>query len=205
VGIEGYLDIIKSALEEVPQEYYKLRTTYSSDGIVRERVFCYELYHRMRCLQERQGKNLLRIHGEIDKRGHELFELLDRRNPDFVFHVPGSMKENTVIIEVKGNIDSGDYLRKVKEDLETLLLFTRIYNYKAGVFIIYNYSQMEFKNKAHKSDQIKAIQVEPQTAKQRVVILCKKSFFAPIEQCALNELLESGDNHEYAGNPGETK
>ena len=37
-----YDRIILEALENVDESYYKIHTTYNSEGIVRERVFCYE-------------------------------------------------------------------------------------------------------------------------------------------------------------------
>lgn len=204
MGAEDYLDIIKSALDEIPQEYYRLPTTYSSDGIVRERVFCYELYHRMRCLQDKRGKNLLRIHGEIDKRGHELF--MESRNPDFVFHVPGSMEENTIIVEVKGKIEGGDYREQVEEDIKTLLRYVKSYKYYMGIFILFNHSLLELKRRVPMSNLTRNYQTEwPSSVKERIIILCKTSSSAPIEQCTLNELLESGDNHEFAGNPEKVK
>ena len=42
------LDIIYKSAEQVTQNYFKLTTTYEPSGIVRERVFCYELYHQLR-------------------------------------------------------------------------------------------------------------------------------------------------------------
>ena len=47
-----FKNILLEALEKVGIKYYKLETTYEPSGVVRERVFCYELYHQIRCLQE---------------------------------------------------------------------------------------------------------------------------------------------------------
>jgi len=68
--ISEYVDLIITAFDRVSQDYYKINTTSSADGIVRERVFCYELYHQIRCLQNKRGLTDFNIHGEIDKRGH---------------------------------------------------------------------------------------------------------------------------------------
>ena len=88
-----FLRCLSKLLTASRQDYYRLRTTYSEEGIVRERVFCYELYHRIRCLQNNGRLPCIHIHGEIDKSGHALFEREDQKNPDFIFHVPGQCKE----------------------------------------------------------------------------------------------------------------
>ena len=49
--VDEYLNLIKEALNCVTAPYYNLETTYEPSGIVRERVFCYELYHQMRRIQ----------------------------------------------------------------------------------------------------------------------------------------------------------
>lgn len=189
--MKGYVDIIKSALDEVPQEYYKLYTTYSTEGIVRERIFCYELYHRIRCIQERQGNMSLIIHGEIDKRGHELFEREDQLNPDFIFHIPGSMESNKVVVEVKGRIENSNYRQGVVGDFKTIIKFVDNYNYEIGIFIAYNYSLEDFKSKLSGILQKEFFGLNPKV-KNRIVILCKTDASSLINECTLNELLESG-------------
>ena len=46
--VEEYIQLIKAALERVEPGYYRLATTYEPSGIIRERAFCYELYHQIR-------------------------------------------------------------------------------------------------------------------------------------------------------------
>ena len=41
--VESFIQLIRDALENVGDEYYKLTTTYRTLGVVRERIFCYEL------------------------------------------------------------------------------------------------------------------------------------------------------------------
>ena len=187
--MQKYINIIKAALEEVPQEYYKLSTTYSTEGIVRERVFCYELYHRLRCIQERQEDTALNIHGEIDKRGHELFNQEDRKNPDFVFHVPGSMESNSIVVEVKGKIDSTAYQRESIEDFKTLSKFVLKYNYKLGIFIVYNYTLLEFKRYMEERIKIDLSELELQQ-KERIIIFCKSKENTYVEECTLIDIME---------------
>ena len=80
---------------------------------------------------------ILSLNGEIDKRGHVDFEQQDQRNPDFVFHVPGTHEGNTLIVQVKGTLERRN---EIIEDFTTVLRFINWYRYRAGVFIIYNHS-----------------------------------------------------------------
>lgn len=81
------------------------------------------------------------LNGEIDKCGHIDFKRADRKNPDFVFHIPGTHLGNTIIIEVKGRIDYPE--SEILGDFETLLTFVNNYEYQAGIFILYNHSYAE--------------------------------------------------------------
>ena len=49
-ALEEYIELIMRAFSRVEPAYYRLITTYKASGIVRERIFCYELYHQMRLL-----------------------------------------------------------------------------------------------------------------------------------------------------------
>lgn len=133
-----YIDLIKFAIVGVAPEYFNLKTTYEPSGIVRERVFCYELYHQMRLLME--SGSPISLNGEIDKRGHIDFQEKDRKNPDFVFHIPGEHEGNTLVVEVKGRLDDK---KGILKDFETLHTFVGKYHYQAGIFILYNHSFTE--------------------------------------------------------------
>lgn len=144
--IRQYIDLMKKALLQIGPDYFNLITTYEPSGIVRERVFCYELYHQLR---KSMPPDLdLTLNGEIDKRGHMDFAQEDQRNPDFVFHIPGTHEGNTLVIEIKGKLNPRDDIQK---DFDTISTFVERYRYKAGVFILYNHSLREFKQSA---DQI---------------------------------------------------
>ncbi|MBV9790341.1 MAG: hypothetical protein JOZ51_19275 [Chloroflexi bacterium] len=158
-----YVDLIASSLEKVCPQYYRLITTYDRNGIVRERLFCYELYHQIR-LKMQRGEELT-LHAEIDKRGHQDFQEEHRKNPDFVFHVQGTHDFNTLVIEVKGTLkyDEAEERRRYRatqipegrinrprrepstaiNDLKTILVFINNYGYRAGIFILYNHSFAE--------------------------------------------------------------
>jgi hypothetical protein len=64
-GIEKLIGVMTKAAARVHPSYVKIVTTCDPDGITRERVFCYELYHQMRLiLGEITG---IVLNGEIDK------------------------------------------------------------------------------------------------------------------------------------------
>lgn len=183
---ERFIDLIIDAIDLVKQEYYMVTTTYRPLGIVRERVFCYELYHQLRCLQDSYDMMEVQIHGEIDKRGHELFAQDEQKNPDFIFHVPGIMKSNSVVIEVKGNIE-GSYREKVLKDIQTLLKFTEPHlQYKLGILIIYNYSMSTFKGEMSKY----LINNNIGTIGDNILIICKESENVPTEQEMIMNILK---------------
>lgn len=139
MDIRYCIDLIKAALKAIESGYFNLVTTYEPSGIVRERVFCYEFYHQTRLLMTDDFP--ISLNGEIDKRGHIDFEKEHRKNPDFVFHIPGTHLGNTIVIEVKGRLDYAK--EEVLGDFETLLTFVNNYGYQAGIFILYNRSYAE--------------------------------------------------------------
>jgi hypothetical protein len=119
------------------------------------------------------------IHGEVDKAGHQHFEPKHRANPDFVFHRPGSFKDNSVVVEVKGTLKKPGILK----DFTTLLNFTQFYNYKIGVFIIFNYSLSEFKERMQSELMLLKQKV---SAKQILVIAINH----PHTQCEMEYLYD---------------
>ncbi len=134
--MQEYIDLIEDALQRIADAYFLLPTIYTRAGITRERIFCYEFYHQIRCLI---GDNDLLLHGEIDKRGHRDFAPDHRVNPDFVFHVPGTHERNTVVVEVKGNLNEAG----IRKDFNTLLNFTEHYGYRLGIFVLFGHSIKE--------------------------------------------------------------
>ncbi len=104
------------SVEAIRQEYFMV-ARQGAGAVARERVYCYELYHQLRCRLPEAFRYVL--HGEIDKAGHA--PVLDAVraaawrsgtlegsalgeagsfNPDFVVHRPGS-DDNLAVIEVK--------------------------------------------------------------------------------------------------------
>ena len=100
-------------------------------SIYRERVYCYELYHKMRGLWP---ANSFYLNGEVDKAGHPLLPTLRRKKPDLLVHRPGDENGNHAVIEVKpSRVQDGD----IRKDIETLALFRSEANYERAIYLIY--------------------------------------------------------------------
>ncbi|EDH7455533.1 hypothetical protein U8433_001033 [Salmonella enterica] len=128
-------DILNTATASVDQNYFLL-PRYEGSDVLRERHYCYELYHQMRCSWPKQQPFILS--GEIDKNSHYYIrDLIDSYPiPDFLIHIPGTM-DNYAIIEVKTtNLPS----EGIKKDLETLSIFVERAKYQRAIFLIFGHS-----------------------------------------------------------------
>ena len=125
---------LSKAICEVEREYMFLPRMFAN-SVMRERLYCYELYHQIRC-QFNHPPYLL--HGEIDKRGQDFIR--ERfgydPNPDFVLHRPSSM-ENIVVIEVKNSETS---LEDAQRDIEKLTTFIEDIEYRHGIFLVFGFN-----------------------------------------------------------------
>ena len=130
-------DIIAAATGAIAEKYYSMPID-GSTPIYRERVYCYELYHQMRCLW---GDCPYTLGGEVDKRGHALLSSLgiDGGIPDLLVHGPGRMEDNFAIIEVKASgLQRGmvsDEL--IKADVAKLVEFVTFAGYRHPLFLVF--------------------------------------------------------------------
>ena len=98
---------------KIDSHYFKLPVAGAEKPIFRERVYCYELYHQLRCIL---GDDFpYKLDGEVDKATHPI--LKGAKKPDFIVHVPGTMDRNLAVIEVK-SVDANS--NEIKNDLEKL-------------------------------------------------------------------------------------
>lgn len=113
-------------------EYFELAVA-DGDALYRERVYCYELYHQLRCLWEEFPFSL---GGEVDKAGHSFFRdgPYARAKPDFLVHCPGQMRQNLAIVEVKRVTVRDGYLR---DDFRKLSWFCLHAQYFKGILLVY--------------------------------------------------------------------
>ncbi len=133
------LGLIAEATTAIPSPYIKFPVAELHGGPTLkalERVYCYELYHRMRPLAEKRLPNIS-LSGEVDKRGHPII----RRGgiPDFLFHEPGNMGGNLAIVEVK-RIDAE--VGGVRKDIKRLRQYLSFKDgaYRAGVLLFFGES-----------------------------------------------------------------
>ena len=70
------IEFIKTGMDRVSGSFFSVVTCGDVKPIARERVYCYELYHQMRSIQENDNKypSLCKyiLHAEIDKSGHPI-------------------------------------------------------------------------------------------------------------------------------------
>jgi hypothetical protein len=127
------------ASSQIPDQYFQLPVAGMEEPEYRERVYCYELYHRWRCSWPKDFP--FSLSGEIDKTGHPLIR--NGPKPDFLVHVLGEMT-NLLIVEVKAaNVP----VRRICDDLQKLTHFRRDLvvpgqhgNYQAAYLWLYGLS-----------------------------------------------------------------
>ncbi len=130
--MDKFAGILKAASKKVKAVYFKLQQ-YEADDVYRERVYCYELYHQMRCIWDYDDYIL---NGEVDKAGHPALKntAVSNSKPDFLVHFPGDMQRNSIVVEVKSvNATSGT----IKTDLANLVEFVNAVGYHRAIFIVY--------------------------------------------------------------------
>lgn len=131
--------LLQQATSMIPHNYMQLPVAGKEQPDYRERVYCYELYHCLRAIMEKEENKVFSDYmlcGETDKSGHPLIRGndLDYAKPDFIVHQPGEMNYNLVVIEVKSinAIDSG-----IKKDLKHLTSFVKHAEYHRAIYLIY--------------------------------------------------------------------
>jgi hypothetical protein len=129
--LNRFEQMIAAASARIERDYYLLPVA-DADAVYRERVYCYELYHQLRCLW---GDFPYRLCGEIDKRRNPHFQSpYAEAKPDFVVHVPADMGSNLACVEVK------PFEREVTgftDDLKKLTWFCLNADYYRGIFLVY--------------------------------------------------------------------
>ena len=120
------------AIENIDAFYFQLPVAEGDEPIYRERVYCYELYHQLRCMLDDSFP--YKLNGEVDKSGHPLIR--NAKKPDFIVHQPGNMKHNLVVIEVK-SVNVKNRLNELRDDFNTLKWFLNKAKYYRAIMLIY--------------------------------------------------------------------
>lgn len=187
---EEILENIKIAINNVGKDFYEIVCACDVEK-VRERVFCYELYHQLRLLSSTYKFD---IHGELDKRG--FYKKLNSI-PDFLFHKQGT-HENHCVMEVKGRKNCEGIIK----DFQTLTSFLNgkgeLKPYKFAIFFIFKHSYNELvdclKEKKTLLKQLeiclKKKEINLNEYSDKIIILCKKNENSKIEESTLKEIIE---------------
>jgi len=134
-NFDSFLRCMGEAGRRIDSHYIKLDVAGSAKQIYRERVYCYELYHQLRCVLG--DSSLYELNGEVDKAGHPIIQkALGAKKPDFIVHVQGEMGRNLVVIEVKP-LTVKNNLDELRKDLKSLKGFLDEAHYHMAVMLIY--------------------------------------------------------------------
>lgn len=185
-----FLNFLGIALKNVDEKYWNVHSAEDED-FIRERVFCYELYHEMRKLQENDKGGIkystfsnIDLYAEPDKRGWAKLKPDEKKNPDFIFHKKAN-SNNLIVMEVKGN-ENGD----IKKDFDTLTAFLSEKNYlkyKYGIFLLYGKTMTVAKNK------IQGIKIEP-GYEEKIIVITQENKQAEMKWETLKSVLEEHKN-----------
>ncbi|MDP3455081.1 hypothetical protein [Methyloversatilis sp.] len=128
-------DLLVDATARIECKYFQVELD-GGDPIYRERVYCYELYHQLRCLWPTECD--FSLNGELDKAAHPILRELgaDYAKPDLLVHRPGYMSGNNTIIEVKSSRAPSAGIEK---DLRTLALFRTKVGYERAVYLLFGF------------------------------------------------------------------
>ena len=128
-----FLDLFLRATINIEEHYFQLPVAEIEKPVYRERVYCYELYHRIR--EQTPADFRYKLDGELDKTGHPLIQnVCGKVKPDFLIHERGMMNRNLVAIEVKP-IRASIY--GIKKDVKTLCCFLENAMYFRAIYLIY--------------------------------------------------------------------
>jgi hypothetical protein len=135
--------------------------------IKRERVYCYELYHQLRCLPLNTT-----VTAEPDKRGNPSFATGRAPNPDMVFHTPGNDSNNAAVIEV----ECSPTLRHLRKDLGTLKIMKE-HGYRELILLLFGISAVPWRRieSAARSAQLDlsaVVVLSHPSAGQEAVVAC---------------------------------
>jgi hypothetical protein len=131
--VQQLTNLLRAATARIEAPYFQVELD-GGDPVYRERVYCYELYHQLRCLWPPDCS--LYLNGELDKAAHPVLQKLgaDYAKPDLLIHRPGYMNGNDTVVEVKS---SNAQRAGIEKDLKTLALFRTKVAYQRAVYLVF--------------------------------------------------------------------
>ncbi|MFP3257195.1 MAG: hypothetical protein RXO36_05305 [Candidatus Nanopusillus acidilobi] len=158
-NLENWINFVVEAYLEMDRSYENISfNTSVSIPRYKERIFCYELYHQMRKIQESHNYEFLdfvKIEGERVKDDLNIPKKL-KKVPDFLAHKPDS-DNNYLVMEVK---KASSPKRGMENDLIKLISFmdaSLMLKYKYGIFFIFGREETSSKEKITDSSKGKNI------------------------------------------------
>jgi len=151
------LENVKDAIDKIEKKFYNIISVNGRERI-RERVFCYELYHQLR---------LIKFDCKFD----------------IQFHRQGS-DENYCIMEVKGEIRSNGICKDFSTLSKFLVEQKEIKAYRLAIFLLFNQSLEAFINFLKRNRKV----INLDKYSEKIVILCKEDKNSKIETCTLEEI-----------------
>ncbi len=141
-----FLDVLSSAGKKIRYHFFRIQTASEEGFVFRERVYCYELYHRLREMLPLEFN--YELDGELDKKGQKLFHKLKMKYiPDFLVHKPGDMDHNLTVIEVKQIRRYNIKKKEISSDIAKLSRFIEEASYFRGIMLLYSDDLNEFPQK----------------------------------------------------------
>lgn len=129
-ALEEFLAALSRSTAQIESDFFSVPFAGMASAVYRERVYCYELYHQLRCALP--SDFLYRPAGEVDKASHPLIR--HSFKPDLLIHQAGTMTGNLVALEVKPGTAGTEKLGK---DLDTLLYLVEEGLYSLGILLVY--------------------------------------------------------------------
>jgi hypothetical protein len=132
-GITAVLDAVGTATRKIEPEFFRLSEHGLADQNYRTRVYCYELFHQLRCCVPHNNWHVLSH--DVHRLHLPLFNRLFKRNiPDFMLHVPTEVAPNLIVINVRP-INSGSQV--IEKEVATLKRFTTKSGGRQAISLIY--------------------------------------------------------------------
>lgn len=131
-------EILKSATRSIEEKYFRLPIERGTPEY-KERVYCYELYHQMRCQMHLflPSDRTYTLNAEVDKRAHPTLSTQGVSGiPDLLIHTPGDNSGNYAIIEVKSP-KALNRLGELRRDLKKLTTFVNKAEYKRAIYLVF--------------------------------------------------------------------
>ena len=143
------LRLVLNAVENIGYPYFEVPTIDNPRKLQeRERVFCYELYHRMRQTQDNYCKSIT-----LNSKSNRAKRIsLHSETPDFIFYVSETDANDTAIIEVRNT------RRMIENDIQKIDDLISQDKCKVGISLIYSQTFSSVEKYIKSLDELREIE-----------------------------------------------